>query len=122
MFPLILRFQRYVFSERAMNTETLQTKRPAEPPASSLQLLKREPRRSAGRLAATGGADLFLQPVKPDRADHHLLADHIARRTVHAHGLGELEVFLDRRFRFRARHVLFKLCHIETGILRSEER
>src|SRR5438477_10719291 len=74
-------------------------------------------RQSARRLAAARGADLLLPPLKPDRANHDLLADHIARRTVHSHRFGELEVFLDRCLRFRACHVLLELCGIEARVL-----
>src|SRR5437879_12739519 len=74
-------------------------------------------RQSARRLAAAGGADLLLQSLKPDRADHHLFADHVARRTVHSHRFGKLEIFLDRGFRFRACHVLFELCGMDASVL-----
>src|SRR6266481_8121458 len=70
---------------------------------------------SARRLAAAGEADLFLQAIEADGADHDLLADHIARRAVHAHVLGELEVFLQRRADLRARNILFQFRHVEAG-------
>src|SRR5438045_3004872 len=65
---------------------------------------------SAGRLAATGDADLFLQIVDADRADHDLLADHIARGAVHAPGFRELEVLLQHAGHFGARHLLLYLA------------
>src|SRR5882672_2448491 len=77
---------------------------------------------SARRLAAAGDADLFPQAVDADRADHHLLADHVARRAVHAHRLRELEVFLDRGADFRARTVLLELRDIEAGVLGGGQR
>src|SRR4029079_6569231 len=72
---------------------------------------------SAGRLAAPGDADLFLQIVDADRADHDLLADHAARRAVHAHGLSELEVLFQRIAHFGARQVLLELAHVEADFL-----
>jgi len=42
-------------------------------------------KRLARRLAAAGEADFFLQAIETDCADHHLFADHITRRAVHAH-------------------------------------
>src|ERR1700721_1436388 len=74
--------------------------------------------RSARRFAAAGHADLFLQAIEPDGADHHLLADHVTRRAVHAHLLGELEVFLDGGAHFRACKVLFQSGYVEAGIFR----
>src|SRR4029079_19061821 len=47
--------------------------------------------RSAGRLAAARGVDLFFQRGKADGADHDVVADDIARRAVQAELLGELE-------------------------------
>src|SRR5258705_7947038 len=72
---------------------------------------------STRRLAATGDADFFLEIIKADRADHHLLADHVAWRAVHTHRLGEFEVFLDRGAHFRARKILLDLSCIEAGLL-----
>src|ERR1700722_17357456 len=84
------------------------TKGPAKQPALG-SLFNRLKRSSAGRLAAASGADFLLEAVEADRADHDLLADHVARRAVHAHRLGELEVFFDRRAHFRAGEVFFDL-------------
>src|SRR5450631_818202 len=53
---------------------------------------------TAGRLAAARGVDLFLQPGKADGAHDHVGADHIARRTVEAERLGELEILVERGF------------------------
>src|SRR5215475_3720059 len=72
---------------------------------------------SAGRLAATRNADLFLQTFEADGADHDLLADDVARRAVQAHLLGEPEVLLDGRLHLGAREVLFDLRSVETGVL-----
>src|SRR5262249_9967826 len=41
-------------------------------------------RRSAGRLAAARGVDLFLQRIEADRADYDVGAHHVARRAVEA--------------------------------------
>src|SRR6202158_3801015 len=68
-------------------------------------------------LAAAGNADLFLEAFEADRTDHHLLADHIARRAVHAHRFGEFEIFLDRGAHFGARQILFEPAGIEAGFL-----
>ena len=38
-------------------------------------------------LAAARGVDLLLQAVKPDGADDHAVADHVARRAVQAERL-----------------------------------
>src|SRR6267142_5360882 len=46
---------------------------------------------SASRLATTGHVDLFLEGREPDRTDHRLVADHVARRAVEPHGLCDLE-------------------------------
>src|SRR3984957_19595614 len=81
-----------------------------------------EPKSSARLFAAARNADLFLETLKADRADHDLLADHIARGAVHAHGFGELEVFLDRGLHFRARQILFDPRRIEAGILGGGDR
>src|ERR1700761_2982402 len=72
---------------------------------------------SASRLAAAGNADLFLETVEADGADHDLLADHIARRAVHAHRFGELEVLLDGGPHLGALDVLLDLRGVETGFL-----
>src|SRR5207244_7260396 len=99
----------------AKQRETRQTRNSANKKTGgsagpSLSVCHSALRQSARRLAAARGADLLLQPLKPDRADHDLLADHVARRTVHAHRFGELEVFLYRGFGFPACHVLLELC------------
>src|SRR5216684_7529341 len=52
---------------------------------------------STRRLATAGDADLFPEVVETDRADHHLLADHVARRAVHAHRFGDLVGWVERR-------------------------
>src|SRR3569623_2275233 len=57
---------------------------------------------SALVLAAAGGADVLLQLRQADRADHDLVADHVARRAVQAQRLGELEVLLERRLHLGA--------------------
>src|SRR5450631_3777575 len=57
---------------------------------------------AAGRLAAARGVDLFLQSGKADGAHDHVGADHIARRTVEAERLGELEVLVERGFHLGA--------------------
>src|SRR5947207_11749468 len=94
-----------------------QTKRPAPPPAFVLPTRQRRWGASTGRLATAGEADLFPEVVETDRPDHHLLADHVARRAVHAHCFGELEVFLDRGAHLRARKVLLDPRGIEAGLL-----
>ena len=76
----------------------------------------------ACRLAAAGETDLFLEAVEADRADHHLLADHVARRAVHAHRLGELEVFLDRGAHFGACKILLDPGRVEAGFLGRRHR
>src|SRR5437879_12243998 len=73
--------------------------------------------RSTRRLAATGYADFFLEIIKADRADHHLLADHVAWRAVHTHRLGEFEVFLDRSAHFRGRKLLLDRSWMDDGLL-----
>src|SRR5690242_12769241 len=78
---------------------------------------ERAKQRSAGGLAAACDADLFLQALEADRADHDLLADDIARRAVQAHLLGELEVLLDGRLDLGAREILFDLRGVEAGFL-----
>src|SRR5215468_5040711 len=70
-------------------------------------------RNSAGRLAAARGVELFLEGTEPDRADHHVAADDVARRAVEAERLGELEALLELRFHLVARHVLLDLRHVE---------
>src|SRR6185437_2911768 len=77
---------------------------------------------AAGRFAAAGHADLFLEPLEPDRADHDLLADHIARRAVHAHGLGEFEVLLDGGLHLGACQILVEPRHVDAGILGGGQR
>src|SRR3954464_15713272 len=72
---------------------------------------------SAGRLAAARDADLFLEALEADGADHDLLADHVARRAVEAHVLGELEVLLDGRLDLGAREILLDLRGVEAGFL-----
>src|SRR6476659_2729974 len=98
-------------------SKTVQTKRQARLPALTVAYaatLDRWKCRSTRRLAATGDADFFLEVIKADRADHHLLADHVARRAVHAHRLGELEVLLDSGAYLRARQILLDPGRIET--------
>src|SRR4029453_1177357 len=73
---------------------------------SRILIIQTKPAASARCLAAAGDADLFPQGVDADRADHDLLADHVARSAVHAHGFGELEVFLERAAHFGARQIL----------------
>src|ERR1700741_667966 len=72
---------------------------------------------SAGRLAAAGDADLFLQPFEADGADHNLLANHIAWRAVQAHLFGELEIILDRRLDLGVREILLDARGIVAGVL-----
>src|SRR5215469_5784688 len=67
----------------------------------------------AGRLAAAGNADLFLEVVETDGADHDLLADHVARSAVHAHRFGELEVLLEGGTHFGTGDVLLDSCGVE---------
>src|SRR5258708_13294731 len=81
----------------------------------------RDANRSRRRLAAAGDADLLGKSIAADRADHHLLADHVARRAVHAHSFGELEIFLNRCAHFRARGILLKPGHVEAGFLGGAE-
>src|SRR5215217_1978955 len=73
--------------------------------------------RLAGRLAAACNADLFPEILDADRADHHLIADHVTRRAVHAHGFGEFEVLLEGGAYFRARKIFLKPSDIEAGLL-----
>ena len=72
---------------------------------------------STGRLAAAGDADLFLQAFDTDGADHDLLADHIARRAVHAHRFSEFEVFLDGGAHLGTGDVFLDLRGVEAGLL-----
>src|SRR4051812_25514406 len=78
--------------------------------------------RSARRLAAAGDADLLRKGIAADGANHDLLANHVARRAVHTHRFGELEILLERGAPFRARHILVELCHIEAGLLGRSQR
>src|SRR5262249_8903450 len=72
---------------------------------------------SAGRLAAACDADLLLQAVKADSADHDLLADHIARRTVQPHVFGELEVLFDGCLDLGAGEIFLDLRGVEASVL-----
>src|SRR4051795_11928291 len=76
----------------------------------------------AGCLAAAGDADLFLETVEADGADHDLLADHVARRAVHAHRFGKLEVFLDGGAYLGTGEVLLDPGGVEAGLLGRLER
>src|SRR5262245_54250820 len=67
----------------------------------------------ASRLAAAGHVDPFLEDRKPDRPDHRLVADHIARRAVEPHRLGDLEALGQRGLHLLARHVLLEARHVE---------
>src|SRR5579863_6178512 len=105
-------------SEKSPETEKGPTmdRRPFVKPRLTIQ------RSSAGHFAAAGEADLFLETFEADGADHHLLADHVAWRAVHAHGFRELEVFIDRGFHLGARQILLEPRHVEAGILGSRQR
>src|SRR5262245_51301702 len=76
----------------------------------------------AGRLAAAGVVDLFLERRKADGADHHLAADHVARRAVESELLGELEALLDARSHLVAADVALDPRHVEADLLRRRER
>src|SRR5215813_7856695 len=71
---------------------------------------------SAGRFAAARDADLLLEAVEADGADHDLLADDVARRAAEAHVLGELEVLLDGRLDLGAGEILIDLRGVEAGL------
>src|SRR5215469_596081 len=77
---------------------------------------------SAGRLAAARGVQLFLEGAEPDRADHHVAANDVARRAVETERLGELEALLELRFHLVARHVLLDLRHVEADLLGDRQR
>src|SRR6266404_1984366 len=86
------------------------------------RLFDRQICRSTGRLAAASDADFFPKAIEADRADHDLLAYHIAPRAVHAHRFGELEVFLKRGAHFRTRDILLDPRDIEAGVLGGRHR
>src|SRR5580693_5256560 len=95
------------------NGKCAKEKRPAAWPAFLLDLLDERRISSTRSLAAARHPDLFLQSVKPDRADHDLLPDHVARRAIQAHVFGKLEVLLDRRLDLRASEILLDPGHVE---------
>src|SRR3954468_12990588 len=77
---------------------------------------------SARRLAAAGEADLFPQGVDADRADHDLLADHVARGAVHPHRFRELVVLFQGGADFGAADILVELRHVDAGFLGRRKR
>src|SRR6266851_7510677 len=77
---------------------------------------------SARRLAATRVVDLFLEGLEADRADHHVGADHVARRAVHPERLGDLVALLERCLDLVARKVLLDAPDIETDLLGDRQR
>src|SRR5919108_5187173 len=62
----------------------------------------------ARRLAAARGVHLLSQRGQPDRADHHVGADDIARSPVESERLRELQTLLQGRAHLGARHVFFE--------------
>src|SRR5262249_2337236 len=75
----------------------------------------------AARLAAACGVNLFLKRIETDRADHDVVAHHVARGAVEAERVGELEALFDGGFDLVARHVLLEPCDVEPCILRRGE-
>src|SRR4029079_17781615 len=72
---------------------------------------------SAARLAAARGIDLFPERLEADRADHDIVADHVARRAVEPERFGELETFLQGRLHLGARHILVEPRNVEAAVL-----
>src|SRR5690349_10134338 len=91
----------------------------------AMQKRRSEPRRfdrfgydrSAGRLAAPAGIDFSLEFIEADGADNDIVADHVARRSIEAEGVRELEALFDLRADFIAVHVLFDLGSVESDVL-----
>src|SRR5262245_15389842 len=77
---------------------------------------------SAGSLAAAGGIYLFSQRFEANRADHDIVADHVAWGAAETERLGKFEALLQRRLYFRTRQIFFEPGHIETNVLGNRQR
>src|SRR5262249_27863607 len=97
----------------ASATTMRKTKGRRRAPASAVTV----ERASAGGLAAARDADLLLQALEADRANHDLLADHVARRSVQAHFFGKLHILFDGRLDLGAREILLDPRGVEAGVL-----